>query len=69
MDFIQQGLQSIACSLQGEGVIWSVWRRFEGIRIEIGRTVEWLMLWFMLEVMRRCLFRKVVIGTEKARLI
>lgn len=26
LDFIQQGLQHIDCSLQGEGMIWSVWR-------------------------------------------
>jgi len=27
LNFIQQGMQGIDRSLQGEGVIWSVWRR------------------------------------------
>lgn len=26
LDFVQQGMQHIDCSLQGEGVIWSMWR-------------------------------------------
>lgn len=52
LDFIQQGMQGIDCSLLGEEVIWSAVDRFEGIRTEIARTVGRLMLRFLWERMR-----------------
>lgn len=64
-NFIQQRMRGTDFSLQREGAIWSVQREsLEKIRIEIGRRVGSLMLWFVGEIMR-ALIREVAVGMDR----
>lgn len=64
-NFIQQRMRGTDFSLQRERAIWSVRREsLEKIRIEIGRRVGSLMLWFVGEIMR-ALIREVAVGMDR----